>query len=73
MAFDRQPTLQGPTLALRSYATVELRVSADNTRTRGAVEDVLGAAYVETVATPLGDDAVYEVSREAWAAVRPRA
>jgi RimJ/RimL family protein N-acetyltransferase len=53
--------------ALRSYETVELRVGVGNARTRGAVEDLLGATHVGTVASPLGDDAVYEVSRDAWA------
>ena len=43
------------------------RVGVGNARTRGAVEDLLGATHVGTVASPLGDDAVYEVSRDAWA------
>jgi RimJ/RimL family protein N-acetyltransferase len=54
--------------AFQTYETVELRVGVDNARTRGAVEDFLGATYVDTVATALGDDAVYEVSRSAWPA-----
>jgi RimJ/RimL family protein N-acetyltransferase len=59
--------------AFHTYETVELRVGVDNARTRGAVEEVLGATHVDTVDTALGADAVYEVSREAWAAVRPQA
>ncbi len=55
--------------AFASVATVELRVGAENTRTRGATEH-LGAVHVDTVPTPLGDDAVYELSRDAWAAGR---
>jgi RimJ/RimL family protein N-acetyltransferase len=54
--------------AFATYATVELRVGADNARTRGAVEEFLGAVHVDTIATPRGDDAVYEVSRAAWQA-----
>lgn len=42
------------------------RIGIDNTRTR-AVEALLGAVYVGTVPTPLGDHAVYELSRSAWA------
>jgi RimJ/RimL family protein N-acetyltransferase len=53
--------------AFTAFDTVELRVGVDNARTRGAVEDFLGAVYVETVATPLGDHAVYELSRDARA------
>jgi RimJ/RimL family protein N-acetyltransferase len=53
--------------AFTTFDTVELRVGVDNARTRGAVKDFLGAVYVETVATPLGDHAVYELSRDAWA------
>lgn len=53
--------------AFTAFEAVELRVGVDNARTRGAVEDLLGAVYVETVTTPLGDHAVYEVSRSAWA------
>jgi RimJ/RimL family protein N-acetyltransferase len=56
--------------AFQTFETVELRVGVDNARTRGAVEDVLGATHVDTIATPLGEDAVYEVSREGWAALR---
>lgn len=54
--------------AFTTFDTVELRVGADNARTRGAVEDLLGAVHVDTVSTPSGDHAVYEVSRDAWAA-----
>lgn len=54
--------------AFTTFGKVELRVGVDNGRTRGAVEDILGAAYVDTVATPLGDHAAYELSREAWSA-----
>jgi RimJ/RimL family protein N-acetyltransferase len=53
--------------AFTVFETVELRVGVDNARTRGAVEDMLGAVYSGTVSTPLGDHAVYEVSRSAWA------
>ncbi len=53
--------------AFTTFEAVELRIGADNARTRGAVEDFLGAVYVDTVQTPLGDHAVYEVSRDAWA------
>lgn len=53
--------------AFATFGTVELRVGVDNTRTRHAVEDFLGAVYVETVSTPLGDHAVYQLSRDAWA------
>jgi len=53
--------------AFTVFETVELRVGVDNARTRGAIEDLLGAVYVDTVQTPLGDHAVYEVSRGAWA------
>lgn len=56
--------------AFASYDTVELRVGVENARTRGAVEEFLGAVHVDTISTPLGDDAVYELSREAWAAHR---
>ncbi|MBS1676191.1 MAG: GNAT family N-acetyltransferase [Actinobacteria bacterium] len=52
--------------AFATFPTVELRVGVDNARTRGAVEDFLGATFVDTVTTPLGDHAVYELSREAW-------
>ncbi len=52
--------------AFTAFETVELRIGADNARTRGAVEEFLGAAHADTVATPLGDHAVYEVSRDAW-------
>ncbi len=52
--------------AFTALETVELRIGADNARTRGAVEEFLGAVCVDTVATPLGDHAVYEVSRDAW-------
>lgn len=54
--------------AFMAVETVELRVGAENARTRGAVEDFLGAALVDMVSTPIGDHAVYEVSREAWQA-----
>lgn len=54
--------------AFAAFGTVELRVGVDNTRTRHAVEDFLDAVYVDTVSTPLGDHAVYELSRDAWAA-----
>ncbi|HTR75094.1 MAG TPA: GNAT family protein [Solirubrobacterales bacterium] len=53
--------------AFATFDTVELRVGVDNARTRRAVEDFLGAVHVETVSTPLGDHAVYELSRDAWA------
>jgi RimJ/RimL family protein N-acetyltransferase len=53
--------------AFATFGTIELRVGVDNTRTRHAVEDFLGAVYVETASTPLGDHAVYELSRDAWA------
>ena len=56
--------------AFGSFETVELRVGAENTRTRGAVEDFLGAVHVDTISTPLGDDAVYEIARDTWAASR---
>jgi RimJ/RimL family protein N-acetyltransferase len=54
--------------AFTSVETVELRVGVENTRTRGAVEEFLGGVHVDTIPTPLGEDAVYEVSREAWGA-----
>ncbi|HKZ15371.1 MAG TPA: GNAT family protein [Solirubrobacterales bacterium] len=54
--------------AFATFGTVELRVGVDNTRTRHAVEDFLGAVYADTVSTPLGDHAVYELTRSAWAA-----
>ncbi len=54
--------------AFTAFDTVELRIGAENARTRAAVEDMLGADYVDTVSTPLGDHAVYEVSQDAWAA-----
>lgn len=54
--------------AFAAFGTVELRVGVDNARTRHAVEDFLDAVYVDTVSTPLGDHAVYELSRDAWAA-----
>jgi N-acetyltransferase len=47
--------------------TVQLRIGVDNARTRAAVEELLGAVCVDTVPTPLGDHAVYELSRTAWA------
>ena len=53
--------------AFTVYETVELRIGVDNARTRAAVEELLGAVYVDTVSTPLGDHAVYELSRSAWA------
>ena len=53
--------------AFATFETVELRVGVDNTRTRHAIEDFLGAVYTETVSTPLGDHAVYLLSRDAWA------
>jgi RimJ/RimL family protein N-acetyltransferase len=53
--------------AFTAFETVELRVGVDNARTRVVIEDLLGAEYVETVSTPLGDHAVYELSRDAWA------
>ncbi len=53
--------------AFTAVQTVELRIGADNARTRYAVEEFLGAAHVDTVPTPLGDHAVYELSRDAWA------
>jgi RimJ/RimL family protein N-acetyltransferase len=54
--------------AFTTFGTIELRVGIDNSRTRHAVEDFLGAVYAERVSTPLGDHAVYELSRDAWAA-----
>jgi len=54
--------------AFASYETVELRVGAENARTRRAVEEFLGAVHVDTIPTPLGEDAVYELSRDVWAA-----
>lgn len=54
--------------AFKTFDTVELRVGVDNTRTRHAVEDFLDAVHIDTVSTPLGDHAVYELSRDAWAA-----
>lgn len=54
--------------AFATFGTIELRVGVTNARTRRAVEDFLDGAYVDTVSTPLGDHAVYEISREAWAA-----
>jgi len=59
--------------AFATFDTIELRVGVENARTRGAVEQVLGAVQVGTVSTPLGEDAVYEVTREAWRGVRPQA
>lgn len=53
--------------AFTVYETVELRIGVDNARTRAAVEELLGAVYVDTLSTPLGDHAVYEISRSAWA------
>jgi RimJ/RimL family protein N-acetyltransferase len=53
--------------AFTAFETIELRVGLDNARTRHAVEDFLGAVYVDTIPTPLGDHAVYELSRDAWA------
>jgi len=53
--------------AFTAFGTIELQVGVHNARTRHAVEDFLGAAYVETVLTPLGDHALYELSRSAWA------
>ncbi len=52
--------------AFTACETVQLRIGVDNTRTRAAVEELLGAVYVDTVPTPLGDHAVYELSRTAW-------
>jgi RimJ/RimL family protein N-acetyltransferase len=56
--------------AFASYETVELRVGVENARTRGAVEEFLGAVHVDTISAPLGEDAVYEVARADWAARR---
>jgi RimJ/RimL family protein N-acetyltransferase len=53
--------------AFTIFETIELRVGVENTRTRQAVENLVGGVYVETVETPLGDHAVYEISRDAWA------
>ncbi|MCW2979959.1 MAG: GCN5-related N-acetyltransferase [Solirubrobacterales bacterium] len=53
--------------AFTAYETVQLRIGVDNARTRAAVEELLGAVHVDTVPTPLGDHAVYEPSRTAWA------
>ena len=53
--------------AFTVFEAVELRVGVDNARTRGAVEEFLGAVHVDIVATPLGDHAVYELSRDTWA------
>jgi N-acetyltransferase len=53
--------------AFTAFETVQLRIGVDNARTRAAVEELLGAVYVESVPTPLGDHAVYELSRSAWA------
>ena len=53
--------------AFTAYETVELRIGIDNARTRAAVEELLGAVHADTVPTPLGDHAVYELSRTAWA------
>ena len=53
--------------AFTAFDTVELRVGVDNSRTRGAVEELLGAVHVDTVQTHVGDHAVYELSRDAWA------
>jgi N-acetyltransferase len=53
--------------AFTVFETVQLRVGVDNARTRGAVEELLGAVYVDTVSTPLGDHAVYALSQDAWA------
>jgi N-acetyltransferase len=53
--------------AFTAFDTIELRVGVDNGRTRKALEDFLGAVYVGTISTPLGDHAVYELSRDAWA------
>lgn len=52
--------------AFTAVETVELRVGVENARTRCAVEDLLGATYVDRVSTPVGDHAVYEISRDAW-------
>jgi N-acetyltransferase len=52
--------------AFKTFETVELRIGADNARTRQAVGEFLGAVHVDMVETPLGDHVVYEVSREAW-------
>src|SRR4051794_25807140 len=38
--------------AFATFGTIELRVGVDNSRTRHAVEDFLGATYAETVSTP---------------------
>ena len=46
--------------AFATLDTVELQIGGDNARTRQAVEEFLGAVHVDTVATPLGDHAVYE-------------
>lgn len=54
------------THAFGTFGTVKLQIGADNARTRGAVEEFLGADHVDMVETPLGDHAVYEVSRDAW-------
>jgi hypothetical protein len=54
--------------ALATVGTVQLRVGVDNARTRRAVENHLGAVHVDTVPTALGDDAVYHVTRDSWAA-----
>ncbi|MBN9624488.1 MAG: N-acetyltransferase [Actinobacteria bacterium] len=64
---DRARALVEQDHAFTAFGTIELQVGVHNARTRHAVEDFLGAAYVETVLTPLGDHALYELSRSAWA------
>jgi RimJ/RimL family protein N-acetyltransferase len=51
--------------AFGSVQTVVFRVGVDNRRSRRAVEK-LGAMFVDTIDTPLGPHAVYELSRERW-------
>jgi hypothetical protein len=63
-----EPDEAGDRILIATFGTVELRVGVDNARTRHAVEDFLGATYTETVPTPLGQHAVYLLSRDAWAA-----
>jgi RimJ/RimL family protein N-acetyltransferase len=53
--------------AFASVATVVFRVGVDNRRSRRAVEK-LGAVLVDTMDTPLGPHAVYELARDAWTA-----
>ena len=52
--------------AFATLEIVELQIGADNARTRRAAEEFLGAVHVDTIETPAGDHAVYEISREAW-------